>query len=360
MTLTEKVQEFEKISAHITRHQNTKTIGYFLIPFIIGVAIVFHARKQIATLTDKKKGLIRELENNVLISFQQLVKECQKIIGSKAYLVYLDKFNFLNECDSFQRNIVILTSDKELFSQEVQDLFVLSQQTIAQYKTYIATYNENFVKDRMIEYDELFRKSPYPLDSNQKNAIIVDDKHNLVIAGAGSGKTETLITRIAYLISRKPDTIRPERILALAFQKKAALEMSHRLQERFGFDVKIKTFHALGKEILDSSSHNPPQLMFNGENFESQYRQYISKIFNEMKSTPEFQKDILNYLVYFGDNFQIKEEMDFSKKEEYFRYMQNLSYTALNGIKVKSEAERTILNYLLTHTINQKRNSRYL
>ncbi|MDO9035511.1 MAG: UvrD-helicase domain-containing protein [Methanoregula sp.] len=206
----------------------------------------------------------------------------------------------------------------------------------------------------MIEYDELFRKSPYPLDSNQKNAVIVDDKHNLVIAGAGSGKTETLITRIAYLISRKPDTIRPERILALAFQKKAALDMSHRLQERFGFDVKIKTFHALGKEILESSSLNPPQLMFNGENSDSQYRQYISKIFNEMKSTPELQKNLLNYLVYFGDNFHIKEDMDFSKKEEYFRYMQNLSYTALNGIKVKSEAERTILNYLLTHTINQR------
>ena len=46
--------------------------------------------------------------------------------------------------------------------------------------------------------------------------------------------------------------------------------------------------------------------------------------------------------------------MDFSKKEEYYQYMQNLSYTALNGTKVKSEAERTILNFLLTHAINGK------
>jgi DNA helicase IV len=38
-----------------------------------------------------------------------------------------------------------------------------------------------------------------------RHAIITDDKHNLVVAGAGSGKTEVLITRIAYLIKRKSE-----------------------------------------------------------------------------------------------------------------------------------------------------------
>ena len=71
-----------------------------------------------------------------------------------------------------------------------------------------------------------------------------------------------------------------------------------------------------------------------------------------MKNSPEFQKDLFRYILFFGDNFLIKDETDFSKKEEYYQYMQNLSYTALNGTKVKSEAERTILNFLLTHTIN--------
>ena len=57
---------------------------------------------------------------------------------------------------------------------------------------------------------------------------------------------------------------------------------------------------------------------------------------------------------FFGENFQIREETDFSKKAEFFQYISNLSYTALNGVKVKSEAEQTILNFLLTHTINGK------
>ena len=105
----------------------------------------------------------------------------------------------------------------------------------------------------------LFQKSSFPLDENQRRAVIVDDKHNLVIAGAGSGKTETLITRIAYLILRRhPIPFRPERILALAFQKKASEEMRDRLKDRFGVEVRIKTFHSLGLEILQKGSEKPP------------------------------------------------------------------------------------------------------
>jgi hypothetical protein len=74
---------------------------------------------------------------------------------------------------------------------------------------YIREFNDLFVERRLQEYDYLFRKAPFPLDQDQRRAIIIDDKHNLIVAGAGSGKTEVLITRIAYLLDRKPDTILP-------------------------------------------------------------------------------------------------------------------------------------------------------
>ena len=226
------------------------------------------------------------------------------------------------------------------FPRDTRDFFYQSLEKVKHFEEEIDRYNEQFVQKRILEYDFLFQKSPFPLDLNQRRAVITDDKHNLVIAGAGSGKTETLITRIAYLILRKPDTISPERILALAFQNKASKEMRDRLKNRFGVEVRIKTFHSLGLEILQKGSEKPPQLMFSGENFDFQYQQYIVKIFNELKETPDFKKDILRYVIFFGENFQIREETDFSKKAEFFQYISNLSYTALNGVKVKSEAER--------------------
>ncbi len=354
MGLNEKILDFHSISNSITHYKNIKTIGYFLAAIIIGIFVVIFCRKKIRQLEFQRDDLLKKIERDAEVTFHDISTTFQNIVESNTYLIYSKKSNFLERSDKYLRNILLISASSELFSQKCREFFKESHDTILSYIGQINVYNEQFVQRRLIEYQDLFKKTPFPLDENQRRAVIVDDKHNLVIAGAGAGKTEVLITRIAYLISRKPDTINPERILALAFQNKAAQEMRNRLQERFGFDVKIKTFHALGKEILEKASATPPQLMFNGHDAEAQYQHYIAKIFNEIKNTPEFQKNLLRYIVFFGDNFIIKSETDFSKKEEYYHYMQNLSYTALNGTKVKSEAERTILNFLLTHTINGK------
>jgi DNA helicase-4 len=295
-----------------------------------------------------------EVPVDVKSDLLDLQNEYRAIQQSNTYLIYQRKSQFLKKCGDFALKINQLYLKKTNFSQEARDFFWQSLKDVKHYEKVIDGYNEQFVQGRILEYDWLFKKSPYPLDLNQRRAVTTDDKHNLVIAGAGSGKTETLITRIAYLTLRKPDTVLPERILALAFQNKAAQEMRDRLKERFGVEVKIKTFHSLGLEILQKGLENPPQLMFSGDNFDFQYRQYISKIFNELKETPDFRKDILRYIIYFGENYLIREEKDFSKKAEFFRYINNLSYTALNGVKVKSKAECAILNFLLTHTINGK------
>jgi DNA helicase-4 len=104
--------------------------------------------------------------------------------------------------------------------------------------------NEDFIQERIQKYDYLFQKSPFPLDESQKRAIIIDDTQNLVLAGAGSGKTEVLITRTAYLREREPDAINPKRILLLAFQNKAAGEIKERLNKKFGIvDIEVRTFH---------------------------------------------------------------------------------------------------------------------
>lgn len=86
-------------------------------------------------------------------------------------------------------------------------------------------------------YRELFKKGAFLLDDDQQTAVITDDKHNLVVAGAVSGKTEVLITRIAYLIKRTSQRIKPERILALTFQNKAANEIKERLKKRYNLDA---------------------------------------------------------------------------------------------------------------------------
>ncbi len=84
------------------------------------------------------------------------------------------------------------------------------------------------------------------LNEMQKEAVKTTEGPLLILAGAGSGKTKTLVYRIAYLISAK--NVEPERILALTFTNKAAKEMIGRVEKLLAQNNRIT------KEQNNSSS----------------------------------------------------------------------------------------------------------
>ncbi len=91
------------------------------------------------------------------------------------------------------------------------------------------------------------------LNPEQRQAVLSTGGPVLIIAGPGTGKTLTLTYRIAYLIEERG--VPAERILAVTFTQRAAREMTERLRALLGgsngeIPVRIRTFHALGAEIL--------------------------------------------------------------------------------------------------------------
>lgn len=88
------------------------------------------------------------------------------------------------------------------------------------------------------------------LNKEQIEAVKHIDGPLLVMAGAGSGKTKVLTTRIAYLISQG---INPDSILAITFTNKAAREMKERVNLLLGaisHSMQISTFHSFGLSVL--------------------------------------------------------------------------------------------------------------
>ena len=94
------------------------------------------------------------------------------------------------------------------------------------------------------------------LNDRQQEAVLAREKHVRVLAGAGSGKTKVLTTRMAYLalIGAEPDSI-----LAVTFTNKAANEMKERamkmLPKELNIDANkmwIGTFHGLCNRIISA------------------------------------------------------------------------------------------------------------
>lgn len=156
------------------------------------------------------------------------------------------------------------------------------------------------------------------LNSRQREAVVHTGGHLLVVAGAGSGKTRVLTTRISHLIST--GRVRPSEILAITFTNKAAKEMRERLEAMIGpaaTRMWISTFHsacvrilraeheALGMRstftIYDAADSNRLMTMVaREENIDT--KQYpakkllrqVSDLKNEMVTAGEFERGDLN------------------------------------------------------------------
>ena len=108
----------------------------------------------------------------------------------------------------------------------------------------ITTYDSKILLDKKIDYEK-------ELSGEQKRALCAIDGQYLVIAGAGSGKTRTIVYRTALLLEMGVD---PKNILMITFTKKAALEMKERVESLLGHklkDLEISTFHSFcGRSIM--------------------------------------------------------------------------------------------------------------
>ena len=88
------------------------------------------------------------------------------------------------------------------------------------------------------------------LNDMQKRAVLTDKKKLLILAGAGTGKTKVITSKIIYLIKEK--NVDPFNIFAVTFTNKASNEMKERVLKHFNanFDLMIKTFHSFGAYLL--------------------------------------------------------------------------------------------------------------
>ena len=116
-------------------------------------------------------------------------------------------------------------------------------------------------RDRRHFFDTIEKS---PLTNEQAEAVISFDNRVQVIASAGSGKTSVMVARTAYAIDK--GFIEPNKVLLLAYNKDAAVELEERINERLSIanipseGIKASTFHALGLKIIAHATGRKPRV----------------------------------------------------------------------------------------------------
>ncbi|MDX8556553.1 ATP-dependent helicase [Elizabethkingia sp. HX CGY] len=229
------------------------------------------------------------------------------------------------------------------------------------------------------------------LNDKQREAVISENKRLLVLAGAGSGKTKTLLQKLIYLIEEKG--VSPSKILAITFTKNATNEMLDRLiisadstgeyekqlfdkrrtkiekdKERFLQQKKhkwidgltVKTFHSFCYSVLRNDGVNEFDNKFRiigdeKKDEEDELSKHVApetvfevfhKILIENCENTEYLLKLKRYILdYIVDKIHLKKDDNnfFSKDGKHF--------TALDGTKVRSKSEQFIADWFYRHSI---------
>jgi len=236
-------------------------------------------------------------------------------------------------------------------------------------------------------------KSDIP-DDEQIEAISSVDGHIQVVARAGSGKTTTLVHRVLFLL--KHCRVPPDKILVLAFNKKAALEVRRRLLKltdptaeqavvgeieqrikaapsKSRFDRSeieahvvdavaaernialphVMTFHALAYAIVrpeESLLHDGPD----GESRE--LSRVLQQVIDDHLREPVFKGKIRELMLahFRADWERIIEGRYDQTQEEFLRYRRSLPRVSVDGQHVKSYGEKLIADFLFEHGVEYK------
>jgi DNA helicase-4 len=216
--------------------------------------------------------------------------------------------------------------------------------------------NEAYVECQLEAFKAFFDGvESNPLTPNQRRACVIDERHNLVLAGAGTGKTSTMIGRAGYLL--KAGLAQPEQILMLAFGRKAADEMDERIQSKLGIDtLTVKTFHGIGKHIIAQVEGVVPAINKMAED-EHLLARFIDEQVQRLLQDEQYKSRLTAYFLY--HSYPYKSAFKFKSLGEYNKYILENDIRTLQGELVKSYEECEIANYLYRQGIAYEYEANY-
>ena len=318
-------------------------------------------------LLNKKDEIIRKELKPILSKIEEFNQLFNTLKLKRKYISSFEIFNFKNET----KHIYNLIKTKKYkyphkFESSIKKINTF-RQTYESIESIINSRNENFIDSELKNTNSLLSDiEGKSLDNQQRKAVIIDEDNQLVIAGAGSGKTTTIAGKVKYLTTIQD--IKPQSILLISFTRKAADEMRDRIFNKMNIDIPVKTFNKLGLDIIAQVNNLKPSIYdANGKS----HLERISSFIDHAKESEEYYNLLIDFISYYLKPY--KDIAEFETDEEHNNY---LNEQKLEGYKIiekrrsngqviryrerlKSQEEVFIANFLFRNGINYEYEDKY-
>jgi len=342
---------------------------------ILGTRLIIKTNRAIHSVAGFKKTELSPLIENLNSRFQLhaenlLRSECLDLHSiAKSIQQFLDRKQYAR--DSKRRQLLDLAIRANAVQQrtfwsfyakpEQLDSAAAVSKFIQDSENLVREANAYFVENALSTYKQFFdtveRK---PLTIPQRRSCVIVEDNNLVLAGAGTGKTSTMIGRAGYLLAS--NQAMPDELLMLAYARKAAEEMQERMDKRLrplltSGTPTIKTFHALGLEIIGKVEGRRPSLSKLAEDSHA-FARFIDEQLGILLSDAFYSSKIVRFFTSYL--YPYRNPFDFDSMQEYNEYIRQHEVRTLQGEVVKSYEECEIANFLLQHGVTYKYEEPYV
>ncbi|PKG56169.1 UvrD-helicase domain-containing protein [Shewanella sp. GutDb-MelDb] len=251
-------------------------------------------------------------------------------------------------CDPLYKSFELSTPTK-LALNKLQQFYRWDKVTIKQLR-------EGYIQSQLLKHADFFDHiESNPLTDKQRLACVIDDDNNLLLAGAGTGKTSVMVGRAGYLV--ESGKAQASEILLLAYGRKAADEMDQRIKDKLGTDeINASTFHRLGLKIIAAVERTAPSLSPWADD-EKAKDNWVQQTLAALLEDQDYRQQLFEYFSQFY--YVEKSPFDFDSEGEYFEYLNDNDIRTLKAERVKSFGELYIANWLFSNGIEYQYEAKY-
>ncbi len=319
----------------------------FLLIAVVILALIRVRANRRAKRHQELLAVISQLKPQVQAAFA----EVSLYYNFGHYITESERLMLVGKYEKLDMELKPVIDSHELDESPDRDLFQRFHKAMLDTKAYKKANNDHFVDNQLSSYAQYFDTVlAYPLDSQQREAVVSLEDNVLVISSAGSGKTMTTVGKVRYLIDVQ--NVPAEKILLITFTRKAAESLSERLGEK---KLKCRTFHKLALDIIGDATGERPTIT---------PQDFSVQVYHKLcEDNPQFKKSIADYIL--QSRYSMKDQFEYTSMQEYIqdrqRYGIQTFFKDMDGRPVfcKSDEESKICDFLGSRGIKFRYEEKY-